>query len=61
MIAGRNSELEGLAAAILKLWDRVDVVKIQVKRGVMNTSNERMANELRVCTLHLPLLFFLPF
>ena len=37
-----------MAAAMIKLWERTDVVKIGVKRGVQNTSNERMAEELKV-------------
>lgn len=37
-----------MAAAIVKLWEKSEIVKIGVKRGVQNTSNERMAEELKV-------------
>ncbi|MBA0747557.1 hypothetical protein Gogos_004464 [Gossypium gossypioides] len=45
---GRNRELQGLAQAIVKLWERTAIAKIAVKRGVENTRNERMAEELKV-------------
>jgi hypothetical protein len=45
---GRNRGLSGLAAAIVKLWEKTEVVKIAVKRGVQNTNNELMAEELKV-------------
>jgi len=48
---GKNRGLGGLAAAIVKLWEKSEIVKIGVKRGVQNTSNERMAEELKVRTL----------
>lgn len=48
MYTGRNKGLGGLAAAIVKLWEKSEIVKIGVKRGVQNTSNERMAEELKV-------------
>ena len=48
MNTGRNRGLDGLAAAIAKLWEKSEIVKIGVKRGVQNTSNERMAEELKV-------------
>ncbi|MCD7459986.1 hypothetical protein HAX54_042521 [Datura stramonium] len=47
---GRNRELQGLAAAMVKLWKRSAIAKIAIKRGVQNTSNERMAEELKVLT-----------
>ncbi|CAI5964290.1 unnamed protein product [Closterium sp. NIES-65] len=47
---GRNRGLEGLAAAVVALWERSEVAKIGVKRGVQNTSNERMAEELKRLT-----------
>lgn len=47
---GRNRELQGLAAAMVKLWRRSAIAKIAIKRGVQNTSNERMAEELKVLT-----------
>ncbi|XP_015082038.1 CRM-domain containing factor CFM3, chloroplastic/mitochondrial [Solanum pennellii] len=47
---GRNRQLQGLAAAMVKLWRRSAIAKIAIKRGVLNTSNERMAEELKVLT-----------
>lgn len=45
---GRNRKHQGLAAAIIKLWERCEIVKIAVKRGVQNTNSELMAEELKV-------------
>jgi CRS1 / YhbY (CRM) domain len=45
---GRNKHHQGLAQAILKLWEKSLVVKIVVKRGVQNTNNKLMAEELKV-------------
>lgn len=47
---GRNRDLQGLAVAMAKLWERSAVVKIAIKRGVENTRNERMAEELKRLT-----------
>ncbi|WCJ42692.1 CRS1 / YhbY (CRM) domain-containing protein [Euphorbia peplus] len=47
---GRNRELQGLAMAMVKLWEKTAIAKIAIKRGVLNTRNERMAEELRVLT-----------
>lgn len=47
-ILGRSRELQGLAAAMVKLWEKSAVAKIVIKRGVLNTNNERMAEELKV-------------
>ncbi|KAG6430237.1 hypothetical protein SASPL_108300 [Salvia splendens] len=44
---GRNRNLQGLAAAILKLWEKSHIAKIALKWGVPNTDNEQMANELK--------------
>ncbi|KAG0630358.1 hypothetical protein M758_1G172500 [Ceratodon purpureus] len=49
-VLGKNRGLGGLAAAIAKLWEKSEIVKIGVKRGVQNTSNERMAEELKRLT-----------
>eukprot|EP00252_Welwitschia_mirabilis_P000090 TRINITY_DN10058_c0_g2_i1.p1 TRINITY_DN10058_c0_g2~~TRINITY_DN10058_c0_g2_i1.p1 ORF type:complete len:864 (+),score=158.14 TRINITY_DN10058_c0_g2_i1:274-2865(+) len=43
---GRNKRLQGLASAILKLWERCEIVKIAVKRGVQNTNNKMMTEEI---------------
>ncbi|KAL3535608.1 hypothetical protein ACH5RR_004069 [Cinchona calisaya] len=47
---GRNKELQGLAFAMVKLWEKSAIAKIAIKRGVQNTCNERMAEELKVLT-----------
>lgn len=47
---GRSRELQGLAAAMVKLWEKSAIAKIVIKRGVLNTSNERMAEELKILT-----------
>lgn len=48
IFAGRNSRFQGLADAILKLWQKSVIAKIAVKRGITNTNNEQMAEELQV-------------
>lgn len=45
---GRNRGLQGLGQAMVKLWKTNAIAKIAIKRGVLNTSNERMAEELKV-------------
>ncbi|MED6109263.1 hypothetical protein PIB30_031808 [Stylosanthes scabra] len=47
---GRNRELQGLANAMVKLWEKCAIAKIAIKRGVPHTRNERMAEELRRLT-----------
>lgn len=47
---GRNRRLQGLAAAILKIWERCEIAKIAVKQGVQNTNNKLMAEELKRLT-----------
>ncbi|XP_030469932.2 CRM-domain containing factor CFM2, chloroplastic isoform X2 [Syzygium oleosum] len=47
---GRNRKLQGLAASIIKLWEKCEIAKIAVKRGVQNTNSEMMAEELRRLT-----------
>ncbi|KAL9226530.1 hypothetical protein vseg_002333 [Gypsophila vaccaria] len=49
-VLGRNSKLQGLAVAILKLWEKSVIAKIAVKWGVPNTNNELMASELKRLT-----------
>ena len=36
--------------AMVKLWERSAIAKIAIKRGVQNTCNDRMAEELKVRT-----------
>ncbi|XP_039690846.1 CRM-domain containing factor CFM2, chloroplastic isoform X2 [Medicago truncatula] len=47
---GRNWKLQGVAAAIIKFWERCEIVNIAVKRGVQNTSNRKMAEEIKYLT-----------
>ncbi|XP_057968683.1 CRM-domain containing factor CFM3, chloroplastic/mitochondrial isoform X2 [Malania oleifera] len=47
---GRNKELQGLAVAMVKLWEKSAIAKIAIKRGVLNTCNERMAEEIKKLT-----------
>ncbi|XP_042051021.1 CRM-domain containing factor CFM3, chloroplastic/mitochondrial-like [Salvia splendens] len=47
---GRSRQLQGLAAAMVKLWEKSAIAKIVIKRGVLNTNNERMAEELKILT-----------
>lgn len=47
---GRNREHQGLASAIVKLWEKSTIVKIAIKRGVPNTCNDRMAEEIKKLT-----------
>ncbi|KAF3444703.1 hypothetical protein FNV43_RR14396 [Rhamnella rubrinervis] len=47
---GRNRNLQGLASSIVKLWEKCEIAKIAVKRGVQNTNSEMMAEELKRLT-----------
>ncbi|CAI0377905.1 unnamed protein product [Linum tenue] len=47
---GRNRNHQGLAVAILKLWEQSLIVKIAVKRGIQNTNNKLMAEEINQLT-----------
>lgn len=47
---GRNRNHQGLAVAILKLWEKSLVAKIAVKRGIQNTNNKLMAEEIKTLT-----------
>ncbi|CAN6182069.1 unnamed protein product [Urochloa humidicola] len=47
---GRNREHQGLAAAIVKLWEKSAIAKVAIKRGVPNTCNDRMAEEIKKLT-----------
>ncbi|XP_028093045.1 CRM-domain containing factor CFM2, chloroplastic isoform X1 [Camellia sinensis] len=49
-VLGRNRKLQGLAASIVKLWEKCEIAKIAVKRGVQNTNSELMAGELKWLT-----------
>nr|CAD1827556.1 unnamed protein product [Ananas comosus var. bracteatus] len=45
---GRNKLHHGLASAMVKLWEKSTIAKIAIKRGIPNTSNERMAEEIKL-------------
>uniref|UniRef100_A0ACD5TDZ4 Uncharacterized protein n=1 Tax=Avena sativa TaxID=4498 RepID=A0ACD5TDZ4_AVESA len=47
---GRNRNHQGLAVAIVKLWEKSLVVKIAVKRGIQNTNNKLMSEEIKNLT-----------
>ncbi|XP_064939462.1 chloroplastic group IIA intron splicing facilitator CRS1, chloroplastic-like isoform X1 [Musa acuminata AAA Group] len=47
---GRNRKLQGLAASIIKLWEKSLIAKIAVKVGIQNTNNEQMSLELKRLT-----------
>ncbi|CAH9088493.1 unnamed protein product [Cuscuta epithymum] len=49
-VLGRNRKLQGLANAVLKLWEKCHIAKISLKWGVPNTDNEQMAEELKRLT-----------
>ncbi|KAK6280644.1 hypothetical protein POUND7_020911 [Theobroma cacao] len=49
-VLGRNRKLQGLAASIVKLWEKCEIAKVAVKRGVQNTNSELMAKELKWLT-----------
>jgi hypothetical protein len=38
IVKGKNRKLQGLAAAILKLWEKSLIVKIALKWGIPNTN-----------------------
>ena len=48
IVSGRNRKHQGLDVAILKLWEKCEIAKIGVKKGVHNTNTELMAKELQV-------------
>ncbi|XP_010673374.2 CRM-domain containing factor CFM3A, chloroplastic/mitochondrial isoform X1 [Beta vulgaris subsp. vulgaris] len=47
---GRSRQLEGLAAAIVKLWERSSIAKVALKRGVQLTTSEKMAEDIKRLT-----------
>ncbi|XP_028762399.1 CRM-domain containing factor CFM3A, chloroplastic/mitochondrial [Neltuma alba] len=47
---GRSRQLQGLAAAIIKLWEKTSIAKVALKRGVQLTTSERMAEEIKRLT-----------
>lgn len=51
MGVGRSRQLQGLAVAMAKLWEKSLIAKIALKRGVQLTTSERMAEDLKVMEL----------
>lgn len=47
---GRNRQLQGLAVAMIKLWEKSSIAKIALKRGVQLTTSERMVEEIKKLT-----------
>ncbi|GAB2300326.1 hypothetical protein Dimus_034362 [Dionaea muscipula] len=47
---GRNRDLHGLAAAIVKLWEKSELAKVAVKRGVLKIDSKVIAEELKCLT-----------
>ncbi|OMO54754.1 hypothetical protein CCACVL1_27603 [Corchorus capsularis] len=47
---GRSRQLQGLAVAMIKLWEKSSIVKIALKRGVQLTTSERMAEDIKKLT-----------
>uniref|UniRef100_A0A2P2KKL4 CRM-domain containing factor CFM3Aic/mitochondrial-like isoform X5 n=1 Tax=Rhizophora mucronata TaxID=61149 RepID=A0A2P2KKL4_RHIMU len=47
---GRSRHLQGLAMAIVKLWEKSSIAKIALKRGVQLTTSERMAEDIKKLT-----------
>lgn len=45
---GRSSNLQGLAASMIKLWERCEVAKIAMKRGSHCIDSELVSEELKV-------------
>ncbi|KAM0944021.1 putative RNA-binding, CRM domain, CRM-domain containing factor CFM3, YhbY-like superfamily [Dioscorea sansibarensis] len=47
---GRHRQYQGLAAAMLLLWEKCPIVKIALKHGVQLKTSERMAEEIKKMT-----------
>ncbi|KAF3963338.1 hypothetical protein CMV_012270 [Castanea mollissima] len=47
---GRNRHLQGLAMAMIKLWERSSIAKIALKRGAQLTTSESTAEEIKKLT-----------
>ncbi|KXG26492.1 CRM-domain containing factor CFM2, chloroplastic isoform X2 [Sorghum bicolor] len=47
---GRSSNLQGLAASMIKLWERCEVAKIALKRDAHNTDSELITEEIKDLT-----------
>lgn len=49
---GRSRQLQGLATAMVKLWEKSLIAKVALKRGVQLTTSERMAEDIKVIRFH---------
>ncbi|VFQ87567.1 unnamed protein product [Cuscuta campestris] len=47
---GRSRQHQGLASAMIKLWERCSVAKVALKHGVQLTTSERMADHIKKLT-----------
>ncbi|EOA18598.1 hypothetical protein CARUB_v10007170mg [Capsella rubella] len=47
---GRSRQLQGLATAMVKLWQKSLIAKVALKRGVQLTTSERMAEDIKRLT-----------
>ncbi|XP_031372895.1 CRM-domain containing factor CFM3A, chloroplastic/mitochondrial isoform X1 [Punica granatum] len=47
---GRCRQLQGVAVAMIKLWERSKIAKVALKRGVQLTTSERMAEDIKKLT-----------
>ncbi|ESQ56151.1 hypothetical protein EUTSA_v10024373mg [Eutrema salsugineum] len=47
---GRSRQMQGLAAAMVKLWEKSLIAKVALKRGVQLTTSERMAEDIKRLT-----------
>ncbi|CAN8324481.1 unnamed protein product [Cochlearia groenlandica] len=47
---GRSRQLQGLATAMVKLWEKSLITKVALKRGVQLTTSERMAEDIKRLT-----------
>lgn len=45
---GRSSNLQGLAASMIKLWERCEVAKVAIKRGAENIDSDLISEKLKV-------------
>ncbi|XP_015633556.1 CRM-domain containing factor CFM2, chloroplastic isoform X3 [Oryza sativa Japonica Group] len=47
---GRSSNLQGLAASMIKLWERCEVAKVAIKRGAENIDSDLISEKLKGLT-----------
>ncbi|KAF5197162.1 Crm-domain containing factor cfm3b protein [Thalictrum thalictroides] len=47
---GRSRQHQGLATAMIKLWESSSIAKVALKRGVQLTTSERMAEDIKKLT-----------